>query len=73
MRGVAFSLRPEAVKRGGAGVQGIIPQIGFDGPETEDVDPAVEASYDRYDEDRVHVVRMWDWNQDENAQSQRLN
>jgi hypothetical protein len=57
MRGVAFGLRPNAVKRSGAGVRGVIPQIGFDGPETEHVDPAIQARYDRDDVDRVHVVR----------------
>ena len=29
-------------------------EIEFDGPETEHVDPAVEARHDRYDVDCVH-------------------
>jgi hypothetical protein len=44
----------EAVYRSDAGISDVVPQVGFDPPATEGVDPAVEARHDLYDVDGVH-------------------
>ena len=55
MCSVVLSLCYQVVERCDAGVLGVIPQIGFDGPETEYVDPAIDARDIRYDVDGVHA------------------
>jgi hypothetical protein len=60
VRGGALSPHHEAVTRSDARFQGgvrlgvLTSRIWFDGPETEHVDPAVEARHDRYDVDGIH-------------------
>ena len=59
-----LSLRYEAVPGRDAGVQGwaslcvLASRIGLNGPETQDLDPAVGARHDRYDVEGIHSVAV---------------
>jgi hypothetical protein len=63
-RRVAFSLRYKAVARSDAVVLNVVrlcvltSRIWLNGPQTEHVDPAVEARHGRYDVDGIHGVAL---------------